>query len=119
MMWHSTADVKLPDIQRVLEGVPEDLAHVIQRLIAKEQSQRYRSAAEALCDLQTGGAVLNSLPAAADLEAEAQAAAAAQRKKRLRNLSIIAGGVVVVLCLLIFMFIFNRPKKSRSRPVPR
>jgi len=44
MMWHSTADVKLPDIQRVLEGVPEDLAHVIQRLIAKDQSQRYRSA---------------------------------------------------------------------------
>ena len=52
MMWHSTADVKLPDIQRVLEGVPEDLAHVIQRLIAKDQSQRYRSAHEALRDLQ-------------------------------------------------------------------
>ncbi len=45
MMWHSTADVKLPDIARVLEGVPADLAHVIQRLIAKDQSQRYRSAA--------------------------------------------------------------------------
>ncbi len=53
MMWHSTADVKLPDIQRVLEGVPEDLAHVIQRLIAKDQSQRYRSAHEALRDLQS------------------------------------------------------------------
>ena len=52
MMWHSTADVKLPDIERVLEGVPEDLAHVIQRLIAKDQSQRYRSAHEALRDLQ-------------------------------------------------------------------
>ena len=52
MMWHSTADVRLPDIQRVLEGVPDDLARVIQRLIAKDQSQRYRSANEALRDLQ-------------------------------------------------------------------
>ena len=52
MMWHSTADVKLPDIQRVLEGVPEDLAQIIQRLIAKDQSQRYRSAREALRDLR-------------------------------------------------------------------
>jgi len=76
MMWHSTADVKLPDIQRVLEGVPEDLAHVIQRLIAKDQSQRYRSAHEALRDLQAGRPLVNSLPDAADPEAEAEAAAA-------------------------------------------
>ena len=112
MMWHSTADVKLPDIQRVLEGVPEDLAHVIQRLIAKDQSQRYRSAAEALRDLQTGGTALNSLPAAADLDAEAEAAAAARRKKRFRNLSILAGGAAVVLCLLIVMIILHQPKKA-------
>ena len=116
MMWHSTADVKLPDIQRVLEGVPEDLAHVIQRLIAKDQSQRYRSAHEALRDLQAGGAVVDGLPDAADPEAEAEAAAAARRKKRVRNLSVLAGGVVVVLCLLIVMIVLNRPKKpSKAR----
>ena len=116
MMWHSTANVKLPDIQRVLEGVPEDLAQIIQRLIAKDQSQRYRSAREALRDLRPAsgypdGAGVNSLPDAANLEAEAEAAAAARRKKRMRTLSVLAGGVVVVLGLLIVMMWMNRPRK--------
>src|SRR5208283_3868963 len=69
MMWHSTADVKLPDIQRVLEGVPPDLGHVVERLIAKDQAQRYRSAAEALRSLQTPPSAAGGLPPAADLEA--------------------------------------------------
>ena len=56
MMWHSAADLKLPEIQRVLEGVPDDLAHVIQRLVAKDQSARYRTAQEALNDLEKGAA---------------------------------------------------------------
>ena len=114
MMWHSTADVKLPDIQRVLEGVPEDLANVIQRLIAKDQTQRYRSAQEALRDLQAGRSATSSLPEAADPDAEAEAAATLRRKKRVRALSILAGGVAVILCSLIVMLMLNRPKK---RPV--
>ena len=81
MMWHSTADVKLPDIQRVLEGVPDDLAHVIQRLIAKDQSQRYASAPEALQDLQTGRPLADGLINAAVAEAESLAAAAIRKKK--------------------------------------
>ena len=116
MMWHSTADVKLPDIERVLEGVPADLAHVIQRLIAKDQSQRYRSAHEALRDLQAGRAVVNSLPDAVDPEAEAEAAAAERRKKRFRNLSILAGSGVLVLCLLIMMIVLSHPKKRPPAP---
>ena len=112
MMWHSTADVKLPDIQRVLEGVPADLAHVIQRLIAKDQSQRYRSAHEALRDLQAQRAVIDGLPDAADPEAEAEAAAALRRKKRVRTLSILAGGVAVVLFALIMFKWYSHPKKS-------
>ncbi|MGO9107969.1 MAG: protein kinase domain-containing protein [Thermoguttaceae bacterium] len=118
MMWHSTADVKLPDIHRVLEGVPEDLAHVIQRLIAKDQSQRYRSAQDALCELQTGGAVVDSLPDAADPEAEAEAAAAARRKKQVRNLAILIGGVAVVLCTLILMMVLKPPKKAAVASAP-
>ncbi len=98
MMWHSTADVKLPDIARVLEGVPEDLAHVIQRLIAKDQTQRYRSAQEALRDLQAPASGAGGLAPAADLEAEAEAAAAARRKKRFRQLAMFCGGAAVVLC---------------------
>ena len=119
MMWHSTADVNLPDIQRVLEGVPEDLAHVIQRLIAKDQSQRYHSAQEALRDLQTGRAVVDSLPDAADLEAEAEAAAAARRKKRMRNLAILTGSVALLLCCLIVMTVLRHPKKAPVAFAPR
>ncbi len=118
MMWHSTADVKLPDIQRVLEGVPEDLAHVIQRLIAKDQSQRYHSAREALRDLQSPSGVVNSLPDEADPEAEAEAAATARRKKRVRIFSILAGGVAVVLVSLILFFALNHPKKVQQVRAP-
>ena len=69
-----------PISSRVLEGVPDDLAHVIQRLIAKDQSQRYPSAAEALRDLQSGRRL--AAPDAAGPEAEAPAALAARKKKR-------------------------------------
>jgi tRNA A-37 threonylcarbamoyl transferase component Bud32 len=52
MMWHAAADRKLPEISRVLEGVPDDLAHVVQKLVSKDQSQRYQTASEALSELQ-------------------------------------------------------------------
>jgi tRNA A-37 threonylcarbamoyl transferase component Bud32 len=111
MMWHSTADVKLPEVQRVLEGVPDDLARVIQRLIAKDQSQRYASAAEALRDLQTGRPVADGLIDAAVAEAEAATAEAARRKKRMRTLSIFCGGAAVVLCALIALAVLSRKPK--------
>ncbi|MBS0261238.1 MAG: serine/threonine protein kinase [Planctomycetes bacterium] len=51
MMWHAAPDRRLPEIKRVLADVPEDLAQVIQKLTAKPQSLRYKSADEALSDL--------------------------------------------------------------------
>lgn len=51
MMWHSAADRQIPEITRVLEGVPEDLARVVQKLVAKKQADRYESAEDALSDL--------------------------------------------------------------------
>lgn len=51
MMWHAAPDRRLPEIRRVLEGVPEDLATCIEKLTAKSQAQRYKSADEALSDL--------------------------------------------------------------------
>lgn len=51
MMWQAAPDRKLPAINRVLEGVPEDLQHVIQKLTNKDPKQRYRTADEALADL--------------------------------------------------------------------
>jgi len=52
MMWHAAPDRRLPEISRVLEGVPPDLAQVVQKLTEKDQSQRYRNADEALSDLK-------------------------------------------------------------------
>lgn len=52
MMWHAAADRRLPEITRVLEGVPPDLAVVIQRLTEKDQALRYKTADEALSDLK-------------------------------------------------------------------
>ncbi|MBL8849196.1 MAG: serine/threonine protein kinase [Planctomycetaceae bacterium] len=51
MMWHAAPDRRLPDISRVLDGVPPDLAHVIQKLVEKNPAKRYRTADEALSDL--------------------------------------------------------------------
>lgn len=51
IMWHAAADRRLPPISRVLEGVPEDLAKVIQKLSTKNRAQRYKTADEALADL--------------------------------------------------------------------
>ena len=111
MMWHSTADVKLPEIQRVLEGVPDDLAHVVQRLIAKDRSQRYATAPEALQDLQSGGPLADGLIDAAVAEAEAAAAAATRRKKRIRNLSLLSSGLLAVLLALVgFEVLKPKPK---------
>ncbi len=50
-MWHAAPDRKLPEISRVLEGVPDDLANVIQKLIEKDPAKRYATADEALSDL--------------------------------------------------------------------
>ncbi len=52
MMWHAAADRKLPEVSRVLDGVPADVVRVVQKLTQKEQSLRYKSADEALSDLQ-------------------------------------------------------------------
>ena len=49
--WHAAPDRRLPRISEVLEGVPDDLAKVIQRLTEKDKSLRYETAQQALSDL--------------------------------------------------------------------
>ena len=41
MMWHAAADRKLPEISKVLQGVPDDLARVIQKMVVKDPARRY------------------------------------------------------------------------------
>lgn len=71
MMWHAAADRRLPPISQVLEGVPSDLASIIDRMICKDPSARYQSADEILDQLgeNTHSADRESQPATGAEEA--------------------------------------------------
>ncbi|MBI2481414.1 MAG: serine/threonine protein kinase, partial [Planctomycetia bacterium] len=70
MMWHSAPDRRLPAISRTLDGVPPDLAHIIQRLVEKDPAKRYRTASDVLADLSTEGEAPPASNRAAEEEAE-------------------------------------------------
>lgn len=108
MMWHAAPDRRLPEINRVLEDVPEDLARTIQKLTAKPQSERYQSADEALSDLnidiklvKTGGG--GDEPPRDDAEA---------RKKRMMLI-----GALSVSLLLSLIMLFMPGKRDASSTV--
>ncbi|NUQ65994.1 MAG: serine/threonine protein kinase [Pirellulales bacterium] len=88
LMWHAAPDRTLPEIHKVLQGVPPDLTHVIQRLVAKDQSRRYRSAQEVLHELHAPPAVL--APPKPDQETDPAAAKQARKKKRMRIVAVVA-----------------------------
>lgn len=54
LMWHSAPDRKLPEISRVLEGVPDNLARVIEKLCEKDPKKRYQSAEKVILELKHG-----------------------------------------------------------------
>jgi hypothetical protein len=91
MMWHSAPDRRLPPIQKVLDGVPDQIAAVIERLIVKDPAGRYRTAGEVLEELKETPIAPSS--SAAELEAEA-AAGEAKRKRRLAIAAFAASAVV-------------------------
>jgi serine/threonine-protein kinase len=112
MMWHAAPDRHLPEITRVLQGVPDDLARVVQRMVAKDQSQRYKSAGEALRDLRTD-ATMAPPPAPEEdaLTMEAQAAAA-RRKLRTRFMAIGA----LAMSLMVTLAVLFWPEKEIPPP---
>lgn len=107
MMWHAAADRAMPEIGRVLHGVPPDLTRVIQRLVAKDQTQRYRSAREAIEDLRSErGPVATVQP---------PVAAAPSRRGR-RYLAIAAVVASLVLCLALLLPGGGRRKIAPAAP---
>ncbi len=101
MMWHAAPDRKLPEIGRVLEGVPEDLAKVVQTLTQKKQSDRYQTVDEALSDLNVDVKVIKNEPANADETEDADAEAEAKKR---RMVAIGAFSFSLILCLvMLFM----------------
>lgn len=108
MMWHAAPDRKLPEIRRVLEGVPEDLQKVIQKLIAKDQKDRYKSADEAMADLDIDSNLTGVRPALEQTDAETpdgepeEGGRTPDEKKRLL---LIAGAFTISMVMsLIMMF---------------
>lgn len=101
LMWHAAADRNLPEIGRVLEGVPEDIARVVGRMVVKDQARRYRSAQEALRDLRTDAA---SLGPAESAENETISADDRKKKRLLR-----AGAIAALCCSLALSVVMLLP----------
>lgn len=114
IMWHSAVDRRLPRIQDVLEGVPEQLAAVIEKMTQKDPAKRYRSADQIIADLSSsstvpvGGA---SQEEAADREEESRWA----RRKRYTAV----GAVFASLLLSAFMLLpSDREPTGQLPPAP-
>jgi serine/threonine-protein kinase len=116
MMWHAAADRKLPEINKVLEGVPADLACVVQKMIAKDPARRYQSAADVLRDLRPDPRLLEPLPEQLDAAAEAARIAALKRKRRLRYAGILGLAFSGMLCVV--MLLPGQPKAKPAGPQP-
>jgi len=113
MMWHAAADRQLPDIHRVLEGVPPDLAHVVGRLVQKDQARRYHSASEVLAELRADPRLVAAPPVQEDAEAIAAREAEARRRRRLRMGAVFAVAVSLLLSVALLW-----PRNHQEGPPP-
>ena len=115
MMWHAGPDRKMPPIDRVLKGVPADLAQVIERLVAKDPKLRYRDAQEAIRDLKIGMGKGGVGPTETE-KAEAAAIALEEAKKKRRKKLLIAAAASMAACILLLLLI---PEPEPPKPVKK
>lgn len=113
MMWHSAADRRVPEVQRVLQGVPPDLARIVMRLVEKDPARRYRTADEALADLSTAGEAPPQV-AHGSAAAEAKPAATDTRRRRALAIAAVAGSLVLSVGML---FIPGSQPQAPPQPV--
>lgn len=120
MMWHAAPDRKLPEIARVLQGVPDDLVHVIQKLTAKDQSIRYKSASQALADLKSEGTAssLKSVGGESeDLDENKGEGRTPEEKKRLMIVAaMFAVSMISSLFLLFMTGGDDKPEQNQEPP---
>jgi len=117
MMWHAAADRKLPEITRVLEGVPDDLSKVVQKLCEKDQSRRYASADEALADLNVDLKTVSAARTDAGDVVDAESSDAEDGSLRKRRLML--GGALVVSVMLSLAMLFLPGGGSGNSKQPR
>lgn len=111
MMWHAAPDRRLPEISRVLDGVPRDLARVIEKLVEKDPEVRYRNADEALSDLKVDLKIVSTgAPPEEDVEPSPQPAARSSK----RTLAYVAVAMSAILCAAMLLL----PSGSTTSPGP-
>lgn len=114
MMWHAAPDRRLPEISRVLEGVPPDLARVIQRLVEKDPAKRYQRADEALSDLQVDLKIVKS--GGEDDEGSVPPQPVPPEKPKGKRTLVIAAFAVSILMSLGILFLPNGGGPTPSGP---
>lgn len=118
MMWHSQLDRRLPEIQRVLEGVPADLAYIIQRMVEKDATRRYRTAEEVLADLKAN-ATAPIGPSREELEAQAEQERRAATRKRWLAIGAFAFSITATLAMLFIPAPeLDRPQATKAEERP-
>lgn len=108
LMWHAAPDRRLPEIQEVLDGVPSDLARIVQRLCEKEPAKRYPSAKELLGDLTA------ETPSPAPLPTN-QVGGCGERRAARRPLVI----TTLVISLLLSAILLLLPPVDRKQPAAK
>jgi serine/threonine-protein kinase len=102
IMWHAAPDRQAPEIGRVLEGVPDDLKYVVQRLIQKNPVERYQTADQAIYDLQSGMGLTDG-PSPDELAAQAAEEEEAKKHKRRKLLYITAACSLLLTVGMLFL----------------
>lgn len=110
MMWHAAPDRQAPEIGRVLEGVPEDLKYVVQRLIQKKPADRYQTADQAIFDLQSGRGLVDG---PSPDEVAAQAVQEEEEKKRKRRKLLVVTAICSLLLSVGLWFLPNPPEPPK------
>ncbi len=100
MMWQSAPDRRLPEIRRVLQNVPEDLAGIVEKLCEKDPAKRYRTAEQLLQDLDQDK-TRDRQPTAQEA-AEAEKAAKQARRKRLMAVGALAVSLTLSVALALW-----------------
>lgn len=114
MMWQSAPDRRLPEIRRVLQNVPDDLAHMVEKLCEKDPAKRYRTADELLQDLDENKG-RDKRPTAEETAAAEKAAKQARRKRLMA-----VAALVVSLSLSVGLALWpSTPPPPPRVPVPK
>lgn len=112
MMWHAAADRRLPPIAEVLEGVPPDLAAVIEKLIQKNPKDRFQSADEVL-------AVLGDESKTTDRETTNEPVAAEPATQRPRSWVIVMFAVSVLASVAMLLIPSGGPPVVEKQAEPK